>query len=46
MALGYAFLILFIGFIIVLIRYPLIVIVSVIIATVYCIAERLFTGGK
>lgn len=43
MALGYAFLILFIGFIIVLIRYPLIVIVSVVIATVYCIAERLFT---
>lgn len=46
MALGYAFLLLFIGFIYVLIRYPLIVLVSVIIATVYCIAERLFTGGR
>lgn len=46
MAFGYAFLLLFIGFIYVLIRYPLIVLVSVIIVTVYCIAERLFTGDR
>lgn len=46
MALGYAFLILFIGFIYLLIRYPLIVFVSIIIATIYCIIERIFIGGR
>lgn len=42
MALGYAFLILFIGFIYLLIRYPLIVFVAFIIATIYSIIEWLF----
>lgn len=46
MALGYAFLVLFIGFIYLLIRYPLIVFVALIIAIIYCIIERLFIGGR